>query len=124
MVINYLGFLGWPATSDTHYLCDFEEDLARQIRVGDNVVFVAFFNNASKMVVMLKKHIHFEEPIMEVMETEFDKQDKIQLKDIEVNQVVACRWSGGEGHYRAVVKKVCRSSQLDAILFEKSIFIR
>jgi hypothetical protein len=103
-------FSGWPATSDAHYLSDFE-DATRQIRVGDEVVFVDFLQNASKMVVMLKKHKHFEEPIMEVMESEFDKQDKIQLKDIEVNQVVACRWSEDEGHYRAVVKKVGQSSE-------------
>jgi hypothetical protein len=102
---NDLGFLGWPATSDAHYLSDFEE-ATRQIRVGDEVVFVDFFQNASKMVVMLKKHKHFEEPIMEVLMTEFENQDKIQIKDIEVNQVVACQWSEDEGHYRAVIKKV------------------
>ena len=81
-----------------------------------------FFQNASKMVVMLKKHKHFEEPIMEVMETEFEKQDKIEIKDIEVNQVVACRWSEDEGHYRAVVKKVGHISQLDEIFSEKNNF--
>ena len=102
---NDLGFLGWPATSDAHYLSDFEE-ATRQIRVGDEVVFVDFFQNASKMVVMLKKHKHFEEPIMEVLMTEFEKQDKILIKDIEANQVVACQWSEDEGYYRAVVKKV------------------
>ena len=83
-----------------------------------------FFQNASKMVVMLKKHKHFEEPIMEVLMTEFEKQDKIQIKDIEVNQVVACQWSEDEGYYRAVVKKVGYISQLYEILSEKSIFIK
>ena len=119
---NDLGFLGWPATSDAHYLSDFEE-ATRQIRVGDEVVFVDFFQNASKMVVMLKKHKHFEEPIMEVLMTEFEKQDKIQIKDIEANQVVACQWSEDEGYYRAVVKKVGHISQLFEILSEKSNFI-
>ena len=62
--------------------------------------------SASKMVVMLNKHKHFEEPIMEVMLEEFSKQDSIPLKEIESGQVVACQWSEEEMPYRAVVKKV------------------
>ena len=41
--------------------------------------------SASKMVVMLNKHKHFEEPVMEVMLDEFSKQDPISIKDIEMN---------------------------------------
>jgi len=66
---------------------------------------------------MLKKHKHFEEPIMEVLMTEFENQDKIQIKDIEVNQVVACQWSEDEGHYRAVVKKVISEDKKVAVRF-------
>jgi hypothetical protein len=97
--------LGWPEKSDIFWLNDFE-DAKCQVQVGDKVVFVDFMQSASKMVVMLNKHKHFEEPVMEVMLDEFSKQDPISIKDIEMNQVVACQWSEEEMPYRAVVKKV------------------
>jgi len=91
--------------ADTYWLKDFE-DAKLQVKVGDKVIFVDFMQSASKMVVMLNKHKHFEEPIMEVMLDEFSKQKSISIKEIEMNQVVACQWSEEEMPYRAVVKKV------------------
>merc|ERR1711874_469212 len=89
----------------SYWLDDFD-DVKRQVKVGDKIVFIDFMQYASKMAVMLKKHELFEEPIMEVMLEEFSKQDPISIKEIEMNQVVACQWSEEDMPYRAVVKKV------------------
>ena len=67
--------------TDTYWLKDFE-DAKLQVKVGDKVIFVDFMQSASKMVVMLNKHKHFEEPIMEVMLDEFPKQKSISIKEI------------------------------------------
>merc|ERR1719431_2263829 len=99
----------------SYWLDDFD-DAKRQVQVGDKVVFIDFMQSASKMSVMLKKHEHFEEPLMEVMLEEFSKQDSISIKEIEMNQVVACQWSEEDMPYRAVVKKV--------MIEEKKVMVR
>ena len=89
----------------TYLLRDFPDP---PFKKGDKLIFQDFGPlKSNTFVAILEQNYEFLESVLDIMEIEAPKQEKIPIGDLVINQIISCQWSEDKNWYRALVKQVC-----------------